>query len=180
MPGMTEPSLADRLRAEKRRLDLLFFGPAPRQAPLAPAREPDPEPATPEEIAAGKDEIAAFRQGQESRKHEAESLLARDPGATRPASHVGLDDNGLPVTLSALILRQVAKKHGVKISDLKGPSRENRFTKARFEACYRLKEEAAMSFPRIGRILGGRDHTTALSGYRRWREYLETGNDGCL
>tara|TARA_R110000868_G_scaffold71395_1_gene209154 strand:+ start:335 stop:892 length:558 start_codon:yes stop_codon:yes gene_type:complete len=47
------------------------------------------------------------------------------------------------------------------------PSRTNRTTRPRFAAYYMLKHSAKLSFPHIGKVLGRRDHTSAISGVER-------------
>jgi hypothetical protein len=64
------------------------------------------------------------------------------------------------------IVREVSKKHGVAIVDILSTRRSQPFVNARYEAMYRMRHETNMSFPQIGRRLGGRDHTTVLHGVR--------------
>jgi len=45
---------------------------------------------------------------------------------------------------------------------------------ARQVAMYLLREEARLSLPTIGELLGGRDHTTVMHGYEKISELLET------
>ncbi|MCW5874669.1 MAG: chromosomal replication initiator protein DnaA [Anaerolineales bacterium] len=45
---------------------------------------------------------------------------------------------------------------------------------ARQVAMYLLREEARLSLPTIGELLGGRDHTTVMHGYDKISELLET------
>lgn len=65
------------------------------------------------------------------------------------------------------IVAEVARKHGLRVADLKGPMRMPNMALARQEAVYLLREERQASWSRIGNYLGGRDHTTALYSYRR-------------
>ena len=44
---------------------------------------------------------------------------------------------------------------------------------------YLLREEAKISFPRIGEVLGGRDHSTVMSVIERIKEEIRSG-DGRL
>ncbi|WP_332657341.1 helix-turn-helix domain-containing protein [Brevundimonas sp.] len=62
------------------------------------------------------------------------------------------------------VLRVVAEKHGISVKALKGhrPSRE--YAWPRQEAMHELQQRFGLSTPHIGRILGGRDHTTVLYG----------------
>jgi chromosomal replication initiation ATPase DnaA len=67
----------------------------------------------------------------------------------------------------AEIVTEVIQKHGITRKQLKSDSRLPQYVAARQELCYRLREECSLSLPQIGGILGGRDHTTVLHGYRR-------------
>lgn len=71
------------------------------------------------------------------------------------------------VTPGNRIIGEVALKHNVTVLELKSPRREKRITLARHEACYRLKNETSLSLPQIGKLLGGRDHTTVLHAARK-------------
>ena len=62
------------------------------------------------------------------------------------------------------VLAEVCAKHNLRPSDLKSASRVRRLVAARHEACYRLKSESHLSWGQIGRMLGGRDHSTAWHG----------------
>jgi chromosomal replication initiation ATPase DnaA len=72
-----------------------------------------------------------------------------------------------PLSAPQIILRQVARKHGVTLSEMLGPSRKRFIAHARFEAAYRLRTECRMSLPQIGRRLGGKDHTTIIHALRQ-------------
>lgn len=82
-------------------------------------------------------------------------------------------DNAMPrAEMRVAILCEVATKHGVTINELRGRSKEMHIASARHEAAYRLREEMGLSFPRIGVLLGHRDHTTILNSWRRHDGYL--------
>lgn len=65
------------------------------------------------------------------------------------------------------IIHEVAFDYGLEVTDITGPRRTLPITTARFEAMYRLRVEKRFSMPRIGRLLGGRDHSSVLNGIRR-------------
>lgn len=67
---------------------------------------------------------------------------------------------------SLQIVREVANKYHMTPEDLISGRRTRPFAFARHEAMYRIKTERARSLPAIGRLLGGRDHTTVLHGIR--------------
>lgn len=65
---------------------------------------------------------------------------------------------------AALIIEVIAEFYGISAVDLKGESREKEFVYPRQIAMYLLREDAQYSYPIIGKMLGGRDHTTIISG----------------
>ena len=65
---------------------------------------------------------------------------------------------------------QICAEHGVTFEDIAGPRRTVSIIKPRFLVCRMLRDELGWSLPRIGRLLGGRDHTTILWAVRRARE----------
>lgn len=64
------------------------------------------------------------------------------------------------------IIARVAEKHGVSISDIKGPSRLRMYAHPRQEAMSEMVDTGLWSTPNIGRVLGGRDHSTVIYGAR--------------
>lgn len=73
-----------------------------------------------------------------------------------------------PMTKDRLweVVDAVAKRHGLKRSDLLSDSREAKYVHARQEAFWRLRQlDPQPSFPAIGRLMK-RDHTTVLHGVR--------------
>lgn len=64
------------------------------------------------------------------------------------------------------IAAQVAAKHGLTVSDLKGPRQLRGIAHPRQEAMWRMRRELNKSLPMIGAFLGDRDHTTVLHGVR--------------
>lgn len=69
------------------------------------------------------------------------------------------------------IIHEVALAHGLTIDQIKSPRRTGPLVSARMEAYYKIATERAdISFPEIGRRLGGRDHTTVLHGVRVYAE----------
>lgn len=72
------------------------------------------------------------------------------------------------------ILTEVCSKFGVEYSRLVGECRVIRLTDARQEASYRLHSELGLSLPKIGKLLGYRDHSGAYYSVRAYarRNYL--------
>jgi hypothetical protein len=68
------------------------------------------------------------------------------------------------------IMDQTADKYGCTILDLKSARRTRKYTQARFECYWRARRETALSLPQIGRLMGGRDHTTVLHGCKKYEK----------
>lgn len=69
-------------------------------------------------------------------------------------------------------LREIASRHGVRLSDMLGPSRKPKHVRARF-AGYAVLRDRGMSLPRIGRVFC-RDHSTVLHGLKSYPRPLTT------
>ena len=73
-------------------------------------------------------------------------------------------------------LRQIAgltaKYFGLKVSDLKSPSRRRALVTSRGVAMYLTRQLTTSSLGQIGTFFGGRDHTTVLYGCRRTETLL--------
>ena len=74
--------------------------------------------------------------------------------------------NDAPLEPDALIA-SVAAFFDLTPAALKGPSRKQPLSHARQVAMYLLRHDARASLPRIGDMLGGRDHTTVSHGIER-------------
>lgn len=68
----------------------------------------------------------------------------------------------------------IAEGTGLSIKELRGSGRTRALSWPR-QALMAAAENEGHSLPRIGRYLGGRDHTTVLHGVRSFRERLEAG-----
>lgn len=66
------------------------------------------------------------------------------------------------------IQRWTAKRFGIHVSDLKGPSRRAPFVMPRQFAIYVSRTYTGRSLPDVGRRFGGRDHTTVLHATRKF------------
>lgn len=65
------------------------------------------------------------------------------------------------------IVRDVAMAFDVTPAELRLPDRRRRIAFARFAAYRFMREEAKLSLPQIGRMLGHRDHTSIMHGLSR-------------
>jgi chromosomal replication initiator protein len=86
------------------------------------------------------------------------------------ADHVAAGQASLSVDA---ILDAVAAYFSVARSDIVGRKRTRTITLPRQMAMYLSRRLTAMSFPEIGRLLGGKNHTTVLAACRRVDEMLE-------
>lgn len=73
------------------------------------------------------------------------------------------------------ILKAVAFRHDMTVEALLSPCRERRFSVARWDAMYELKNTPRpggkyRSLTEIGRQMGGLDHTSVIHGLRRREE----------
>jgi chromosomal replication initiator protein len=74
----------------------------------------------------------------------------------------------------AYVVDLVARKYGLTSEKLLSRDRTKEVALPRQIAMYLLREEAKISFPQIGEVLGGRDHSTVISAYDKIREQLHT------
>jgi hypothetical protein len=67
-----------------------------------------------------------------------------------------------------IIMAVLADHPGVTLADIKGPRRANRIVLPRQIAMYEVhKQRPDLSYPQIGRLFGGRDHSTCLHAIRK-------------
>lgn len=64
------------------------------------------------------------------------------------------------------IAREVAERHKLRLDHLIGDRRFKAIVLARQEAMFEIRRDTGMSYPRLGQLFGGRDHTTALHACR--------------
>lgn len=81
---------------------------------------------------------------------------------------------GVIVMPAAVVLAEVSEKHEIPVSTIKGQRRSLNIIAARREACWRLRKELGLSYPRIGTIMGNRDHSTIISSVRKHSRWLES------
>lgn len=80
-----------------------------------------------------------------------------------------------PTDDASAVVEEVAREFGVSVEQLCGLSRRREVVQARHVAMYVLRENRGLSFPLIGRALGGRDHTTVLRAVERMRTSIARG-----
>jgi chromosomal replication initiator protein len=70
------------------------------------------------------------------------------------------------------IVGAVADAHGLTIADLIGDRRTRFIAHPRQEAMWMLRNLTNFTTPAIGRLMGGRDHTTVLHGAKAFEDRL--------
>ncbi len=74
------------------------------------------------------------------------------------------------------IINTVADFYDIKRKDLIGNRRKKELVKARQIAMYLLREILNESYPRIGEVIGHKDHTTVIHSYRKIKTDSEKGD----
>jgi len=75
-----------------------------------------------------------------------------------------------------LILGMVMDTYGVTMKDLCGKRRKKEIVVPRQLAMFMLRDELGMNYMDIGRLLGGRDHTTVMHGFEQIKTRIELGD----
>ena len=71
------------------------------------------------------------------------------------------------------IVKVVANRFGIKISDLKSPKKNKNLATARQIAMYLARKFTPASYPDIGEKIGGRDHSTVIYAYNKINKMLD-------
>jgi len=75
------------------------------------------------------------------------------------------------------ILEIIADYFNIKTEEITNKSRKKKVVKPRQIAFYLLRSEVDMSYPEIGRFMGGRDHSTAIYAYKKIKRELKLSDD---
>ncbi len=79
------------------------------------------------------------------------------------------------------VVRFVAANAGLSFDDLTGPSRQRSHAWPRFVAVWAVRQLCPhMSYPSIGRMLGGRDHSTIIDACNRAEMIVNLDDDMAL
>jgi hypothetical protein len=100
-------------------------------------------------------------------KREIADLRKRLDPATSPARRRQLADLTPGQLVVLAILRAAAEEFGVPLAEILSESRERYVVDARHAAMWALRQHVELSYPDIGQIFNGRDHTTAMNAVRR-------------
>ena len=78
-----------------------------------------------------------------------------------------------PRQVADAIVRDVAGKYDLTVSDLKGRVRDRPIAWPRQEAYSAVRSRLGWSYPRIGRYFGDRDHSTIIHGIGAYEARME-------
>jgi chromosomal replication initiator protein len=95
--------------------------------------------------------------------------------ARKRLAHLIVPEN--PIITPDQIIKTVARIHNVKTSDILGSSHQKRLVRPRHIAIYLIREHTDLSFPDIGRAVGGRDSSTVQYAYKRIRKHRDKDPD---
>jgi chromosomal replication initiator protein len=106
------------------------------------------------------------------------SLLAKPLSSELIAEVIPQSPRSAQATSVEEIQQQVAERFGISRAELIGTSRAATPLRARQVAIFLTRELTDLSLPQIGRLYGGRDHTTVMNSLRRVEAKL--GEDAAL
>ena len=69
-------------------------------------------------------------------------------------------------------IAETTSRHGLTAEDVVSPRRSRRYAWPRQEAMTVVRDRFGLSYPDLGIIFGGRDHTTVVAGVRRHRNRM--------
>jgi len=75
------------------------------------------------------------------------------------------------------IQKLVCKFYKIKLSDLKSKKRQRILSRPRQLAMYLSREYTKESFPEIGKVFGGKDHTTVIHAYNKILNEIKTNHE---
>ena len=76
-----------------------------------------------------------------------------------------------------VVIRVVAAKCGVRAEDITGAKRQPKVTRARQIAMFLCRSLLGASYPALGRLFGGRDHSTVIHSVKKIQLLRETNTD---
>lgn len=68
------------------------------------------------------------------------------------------------------IAKRICRVFGVTVVDLRSPRRDIETVWARQAVYYWARRQTPLSLPQIGRLMGGRDHTTVMYGLAKYQQ----------
>ena len=128
-------------------------------APKPVQKQPEPEPVVipPEVIVPPQSNIVAYYNGEPVSR---DFLFV----ATNPQAVTAAD-----------CLKYICVTEGFTKAEIIGSNRNYRLAYARQKVCYLIRTYTTLSYPEIGRRLGGRDHSTAIHSVHKISEHVRLG-----
>jgi chromosomal replication initiator protein len=71
------------------------------------------------------------------------------------------------------IIEKVADYFDIGPADIKGSRRPRSISRPRQYAMYLSRKHTEHSYPELGRLFGGKDHTTVLAAVKKYEEKIE-------
>ena len=105
------------------------------------------------------------------------SLMARPLSSDLIAEVIPVGGRSPRTTSVEEIQQRVAERFGISRAELVGSSRASTPLRARQVAIFLTRDLTDLSLPQIGRLYGGRDHTTVLNSLRRVEASLDEDAD---
>lgn len=96
-------------------------------------------------------------------------------GSISDAADEVITDVRLPSV--AAIVFAAATHFGFSVEEIKSARRSADLMKPRHIAMYLAREMTVQSFPQIGKVFGGRDHSTIVHAYFKMRDLIEAGDE---
>lgn len=85
-----------------------------------------------------------------------------------------VDDKPLPTMDN--IIRAVANYYGLTPTDIRSGRREHKIVHPRMIVTYIARNLTELSYPQIGRFIGGRDHSTAVHAFQKIERLIKAGD----
>jgi hypothetical protein len=101
-------------------------------------------------------------------------LIAYYNGEPITRDYIFVSTNPLAVT-TADCIKYICLTEGFTKADMLGHSRISKLAYARQKITYLIRTYTALSYPEIGRRLGGRDHSTAIHSVHKISEHIRQG-----
>jgi len=80
-------------------------------------------------------------------------------------------------TTPQIIMEQVSKRFKVDVKSILGSKRNKEIVLARQVAMLLCREELGLSYPALGRLFGGKDHSTVLHSINKIKQLQQVSND---
>ena len=79
---------------------------------------------------------------------------------------------GLPDQLAKKAIQEVAESYTISVCRMMAYDSHADISKIRHEAMWKARKLSGLSYPLLGKLFGGRDHSTIVHGVRAYEERL--------